>query len=195
MKALLKEHDRRVKRNEYNPASGLLPTSQSTLSRPVDPPAAVVPPSAATRLPLGDGLAAFVQNKRPESSKSNRPSKKRRKDSGTLYKGIVRLLSSTVPKYAGNLAVYCNTTSAPPLYQCFVTMMDASNISLPVLVAGTVGNRLFGVSADEAVKNGCRDSPYDTNVAWKVSIQGVWKGSKEFFILKDIEQVHPEKGD
>jgi hypothetical protein len=74
-------------------------------------------------------------------------------------------------------------------------MMDASNISLPVLVAGPVGNRLFGVSAEEAAKNRYRDAPYDTNVAWKVSIQGVWKGSKEFFILKDIEQVHPEKDD
>ena len=191
VKGLLKEHDGRVRRNEYNPASGLLPSSQKELLRRDAP--LEFPSHQVTNLPLGNGLAAFAKKKQSTLlSTTGQQSKKRRMDAGSLYEGIVRLLPSTVPKYEGNLAVYCNTTSIPPLYQCFVPMVDASNLSLPVLVAGAVGDTLFGVPASVACMYGRRETPFDSNVAWKVCIQGVWKGSKVFFVLKEIEQVPPE---
>jgi hypothetical protein len=189
VKALLKEHDRRVKRNEYNPASGLLPTQSR------QPTGLTVQPAiAVTSLGLGEGLATFLKNKRPKlSNKNDRPTKKSREEQGTVYSGVVRLLQTTVPKFQGNLAVYCNTTSTPPMYQCFVTVADASGISLPVLVSGPVGERLFGIPAQHAASNTHqREVPFDTNVAWKVSILSVWKGSKKFFVLKDVERVTPE---
>ena len=189
VKGLLKEHDGRVRRNEYNPASGLLPSSQKELLRRELP---VPLPSNATNLRLGKGLADFAKKKLSTPSETGQQSKKRRIDAGLLYEGIVRLLPTTFPKYEGNLAVYCNTTSIPPQYQCYVTMADASNFSLPVLVAGTVGDTLFGVPAPVACMNGCRETPFDSKVAWKVCIQGVWKGTKAFFVLKRIEPLPSE---
>jgi len=189
------EHDKRVKRNEYNPNSGLLVVPE-TRNEHSETEARTGAPSTTprTNLPLGNGLATFLTKKRPEHSStidSSSSKKRRRSDQhgGTMYRGIVRLLPKTVPEYTGNLGVYCTTMTTPPSYQCFVTMVDASNVGLPVLVTGTAGDVLFDLPAKVAVLDGHRQTPFDTNVAWMVSIQSVWKRSKEFFILKAIERI------
>lgn len=198
IRTLVQEHQKRARRNEYNPISGLLPLSilQKEAARTAARDAALLSNNSSAgqviTLSLGNGLTAF--SSKPFEDMNRRPRKKRKKQNESIiYKGKVRLLEETCPPFNGDLGVYCPKTAptGTPIYRCLVTVADESERSLQVIVPHPVAEKLFGVPAADAVKGGfCRDAPFDTKAAWHVTIiQNLLAEGKRFFVLHDIEKV------
>jgi hypothetical protein len=59
-----------------------------------------------------------------------------------------------------------------------------------VIVPHPVAEKLFGIPASDAVGGGhCREKPFDSTVAWHVTLQDLVKQGKIFFVMTDIEKA------
>ncbi len=194
---LLREHDKRVKRKEYNVQSGLLPSSYPSGCETISngpPPRS----SFSISIPLGNGLFDFASRVvAPKVHQERRlSSKKSKRVSENCYKGIVQIVEPTFPEFKGNLQVYCsNDKSSTPVYRCAMTVTDESSISLQVIVLPHLAERIFGVPAIEAARGKHRRvAPFDTDAAWKVSLYSTLKEGRRYFVMTDLEQVSESNG-
>lgn len=190
IRTLLQEHQKRVERNEYNVASGLLPTiiNQATRKTSGDHLHA-----SRYSLRLGSGLKEFASRVTTPKVIQHRqhPMTKGKTQLEFSYTGVVRLVEPTLPQFMGNLQVYCiHHKNSTPTYRCAMTVTDESSMSIQVIVPHHLAERIFGVPATVAARgNHLRAAPYDTSAAWDVSLCSALKNGRRYFIMTEIEKM------
>lgn len=179
IRSLLEQHNKRLKRKEYNRESGLCPLSLSNDQGAI-----------TTSIPLGTGLADYLAKSLEPPTPEGRMPRSKKFNKEDLFSGIVRLVEPTFPEFEGDLQVFCYNRNGKNVYQCSMTVTDASSVSLEVIVPNHLAERIFGIPATEAVQgNQCKENLFDADAAWKVSIYGVVKAGQRFFVMTDISSM------
>jgi hypothetical protein len=162
VRKLLEEHDKRVRRNEYNPSSGLLPSLPAPALGQKQAPG------------LGNGLADFVSNA-----------------SIGQYEGVVQLLK-TMPAFRGSFQPFCQVSQDGSgfAYRFGVALADESTY-VTALVQNGPGCSIFGMPASTAVgmSSRKRDEVIDPEVPWMARLQSVEANGGRFFVLIDLSEV------
>lgn len=167
VRSLLEEHNKRVRRKEFNLSSSVL-----SAIRPPPVTSSGDEEEHENSLRLGNGLAEFIHSS----------------TTTTAYEGIVQVVEPTLPEYQGDLSIYPTQTSTGYIYRCIVTIADES-ACIQVIVPNSSGEVLFGMPAAEAAKGARRKEPFNSQIAWSACLQAVHSRGQRFFILKSIRPV------
>ena len=178
IRVLLEEHSKRIIRKDpFIPGSGFLPLEGKI--QPTDPLHNVTSPKQGI-VPVRDapyqrGLASLCDAK-----------------SLGKIKCIVRL-KKLLPECEKSLKSFCkpNSCGSSFVYRFGVLLCDEIQESC-ALVQDSVGAKLFGMSASEAVVSRSKISTFDLtneNLHWKATLQSVeWNGAR-FIVLADIDKI------
>jgi hypothetical protein len=159
IKELLVHHSKRMRRNEYNPASGQVPRQLG---------AAVAQNGVVA---LGNGLLSFNSDS----------------DDFKEFVGVIQILATT-PSFKGSLRPFCQAGhDGGYTYRFGVTLADKST-SADVMVFKSVAEKIVGMPAAEAAHKTGATTFIDPNVAWEATIRAVIKPSGTFYILSDIDK-------
>uniref|UniRef100_A0A7R9WXL6 Uncharacterized protein n=1 Tax=Craspedostauros australis TaxID=1486917 RepID=A0A7R9WXL6_9STRA len=214
VRAMLEAHNQRIISNDqYNPQSAFLPVRDdddlrdATTRKPSEqqqenvaqgesveaPPAAAVAASTDPRptIPAGGNAGATVTattTPPTESSTATTLAELKTLPLPANFVGEVGIVN-TFPPIDDGAEHLCRRSGDDFEYSFGVWLADATAV-LNVLVVGSRGESLFGMSASDVMKNprsAGRNIVGDSSM-WRASIQAVKSKGKEFFVLRSISR-------
>lgn len=164
---LLQAHNKRMRRNEFNPSSGVLPNSiPSTTSNTKS--------TKRSKQRLGAKLREFAESAEQST-----------------FVGLVSL-GDTLPKFENSLKAFCKQSSdgSSFVYQFAVALNDKSG-KLDVIVKDSAGASIIGMSASVAVGTSSRRRTelFQPDQKWMAKVMRTNIDGVDYFVLVDISKA------